>query len=657
MSVRSVASCALLLGLAGAAATPAGATLLVPLRDAALVDQAALVVVAEVEAVLPRTDERPATDYLVRVERALKGEAGASTVVVRVPGGRDAAGRELVLFGAPRFAAGERALLFLGPEREDGTRRILHFVQGAFHAARAGERTAAVRDYSEVQVASRSEAAAAPRVRDFERFADWIADRARGLRRFRDYLFRPEPAVLGTLTREFTYFEEDGLNYRWFQFDTGNPVPWRAHESGQPGLPGGGFAEFQRALAAWNDEPATPIRLTYAGTTTASAGFDRFDGQNVILWNDPNGDIEGTFSCSQGGTLAVGGPWSDSGVTGRFDGKTYIRIQGADIIFNDGIDCRFARSPDASEMVEEVAAHELGHSLGLGHSSENEDETNPVLLDALMYYRAHDDRRGARLASDDLAGIRGLYARAASGGGGSGSCPAGHLCLLKGRFRVSVTWRNQHSGATGVGGAIADTDLAGFFYFTDKNNVELIVKILDFGSEIKVFYSQLTDFEFEMTVLDTATGQSKVYRNTPGNCGDIDHAAFQIAAPPAGDLLGEAATVTAEAGSCRADADTLCLLDNRFALEVAWRNHYSGQTGIGTPRRLSNLTGAFWFTQPANLEILVKTLDFGDRILVIYGSLSDFEYSIRVTDTTTGAVEVYANPAGNFCGGLDADAF
>ncbi|MCB1009102.1 MAG: hypothetical protein KDB94_09420, partial [Acidobacteria bacterium] len=68
-------------------------------------------------------------------------------------------------------------------------------------------------------------------------------------------------------------------------------------------------------------------------------------------------------------------------------------------------------------------------------------------------------------------------------------------------------------------------------------------------------------------------------------------------------------------------------------------------------------TGAFWFTQSSNLEILVKTLDFGDKILVIYGSLSDFEYAIRVTDTTTGAVKVYENAAGNFCGGLDDNAF
>ena len=57
-----------------------------------------------------------------------------------------------------------------------------------------------------------------------------------------------------------------------------------------------------------------------------------------------------------------------------------------------------------------------------------------------------------------------------------------------------------------------------------------------------------------------------------------------------------------------------------------------------TPQRLTDFTGAFAFTDPRNLEILVKTLDFGDRVLVIYGALSNLEYTLRITDTTTGAV-------------------
>jgi hypothetical protein len=73
------------------------------------------------------------------------------------------------------------------------------------------------------------------------------------------------------------------------------------------------------------------------------------------------------------------------------------------------------------------------------------------------------------------------------------------------------------------------------------------------------------------------------------------------------------------------------------------------------PKRLTDLTGAFGFTDPANLELLVKTLDFGDRVLVIYGALSNLEYSLRVTDTISGRSKTYDNPAGRYCGGLDND--
>jgi hypothetical protein len=523
-------------------------------------------------------------------------------------------------------------------------------------------RAVAYRDQSTVEVLAGGDGDGARTVRDFDGFADWIEDRARGVVRPRDYVVTLESGPMRALVEQFTFFESGGLNLRWFNFDGGNAVSWLAHQDGQPGLAGGGFTEFQRALQAWNNESATPIRLTYGGTTDATAGFERFDSRNVILFDDPNQDIEGTFDCAEGGTLAIGGPWSDPDSTGTFNGQRFVRIQGADIVMNDGIECRISRSAAPGLLVEEVYGHELGHGLGMGHSSENENETNGILRDALMYFRAHDDRRGARLGSDDIAGIRVLYQKNQSGGGGSGSgaCPAGNLCLVGGRFRVAVTWQNQFNGASGAGGAIRDTDLAGFFYFDDPSNVELIVKILDFGTEIKVFYSQLTNLRFTMTVTDTRTGQVKTYQNTAGECGAIENDAFPAALVDPGtgattDAL--TATTAAATGTCVQDTDSLCLLDRRFRIEVSWRNHFNGVAGVGRQRRLSDLTGAFSFDNPANVEILIKTLQFPSSVLVIYGSLSNFEYSIRVTDTLTGQVKTYANAAGNYCGGLDPNAF
>src|SRR5439155_1420235 len=63
-----------------------------------------------------------------------------------------------------------------------------------------------------------------------------------------------------------------------------------------------------------------------------------------------------------------------------------------------------AWSNDPHANFAEVATHELGHVLGLGHST---DTT------ATMYATAHFDGRGAALKADDLAGLRSMYPAAA----------------------------------------------------------------------------------------------------------------------------------------------------------------------------------------------------------------------------------------------------
>ena len=106
-----------------------------------------------------------------------------------------------------------------------------------------------------------------------------------------------------------------------------------------------------------------------------------------------------------------------------------------------------------------------------------------------------------------------------------------------------------------------------------------------------------------------------------------------------------------------ADADTLCLVDRRFAVEVNWRNQFNNESGRAQPAPLSQQAGMFSYTDRSNIELVVKALDFGDRILFFWGALSDLEYTITLTDTETGASKTYNNPAGKFCGGLDNNAF
>jgi hypothetical protein len=124
---------------------------------------------------------------------------------------------------------------------------------------------------------------------------------------------------------------------------------------------------------------------------------------------------------------------------------------------------------------------------------------------------------------------------------------------------------------------------------------------------------------------------------------------------------GEAAQ--SAAGACVPGPHTLCLAGDRFAVEVDWRNqHAGGTTGRGgaVPSLASDRTGFFWFFNPANLEQVVKVLDgtaINGHFWFFFGSLSDVEYDIRVTDTVTGASVTYHNAPGNLCGGSDVEAF
>ena len=98
-------------------------------------------------------------------------------------------------------------------------------------------------------------------------------------------------------------------------------------------------------------------------------------------------------------------------------------------------------------------------------------------------------------------------------------------------------------------------------------------------------------------------------------------------------------------------------LTGRFRAEVDWRNQFNGTSGRGGAIRSSDVTGLVYFTDSTNIELVVKMLDFGGPVKLFYGALSDLEYTLRVTDTSTGETNTYFNPAGRYCGGIDDDAF
>ena len=109
---------------------------------------------------------------------------------------------------------------------------------------------------------------------------------------------------------------------------------------------------------------------------------------------------------------------------------------------------------------------------------------------------------------------------------------------------------------------------------------------------------------------------------------------------------------------CAGDAKTLCLNGGRFKVKVDWKSE-SGE-GFGTAVPVTADTGEFWFLSANNIELVLKVVDgttFNGHFWVFYGALSDLEYTITVTDTTTGAVKTYHNPLGTTASVADVNAF
>ena len=94
------------------------------------------------------------------------------------------------------------------------------------------------------------------------------------------------------------------------------------------------------------------------------------------------------------------------------------------------------------------------------------------------------------------------------------------LCLRDSRFEVAVDWWTG-GGASGAATVVAaGTNDSGMFRFFDRDNWEILVKVLD-GCETNghawVFAAATTDLGYAIRVTDTATGVSKEYRSEPGS--------------------------------------------------------------------------------------------------------------------------------------------
>jgi PKD repeat protein len=366
------------------------------------------------------------TETKLAIDRTLKGDVAGELTIREVGGEID--GRITKIFGTPVYTPGERVLAFLAPTPR-GDYQTIDLFAGKFGEAKAvNGRRLLVRDDAagDVVLLDASLRPIQPEnvQRDATAFESYVADRVAGRDTAASYgvanpvLERdlaPAAATNGTrvIKPEFTLLSE-GTVYRWSAFESGGSAKWYSYGT-QTGYAGGGVNEIQTAMSAWNSYTAAKINYSYAGTGTGTAGgLSVTNGVNEILFNDPKQEINGTFNPSTGGVVGQGGFNGVSGSvnwTGPFDAdsthtsqtyRAYVIVEG-NLTIQDGVT---PQSGVSSSTLAEIVAHEFGHTLGFGHSTDGS---------ALMYPSITG--LGPSLRADDQLAARWLYPN------GSGATP------------------------------------------------------------------------------------------------------------------------------------------------------------------------------------------------------------------------------------------
>jgi len=296
------------------------------------------------------------TETLLRVDEAAKGPLPEVVRMLHRGGVADGAGEWRC--GMPRFTAGETCLVYL-ERRADGAWCVLDGAHGVVRIAPA-----------EASESKRS----------------------------------PTP-VATALTVPGLLPGSTGDSFRFIAPGRGEPIGYLVDADALPT----GVTQAQalnvvsNAFAAW--QTASSAIFVFEGVQSfgkAASDFTNGDGKIRIQLHDLYDDVSGATTLGHGGARFSGTSLFPSGGLGGGVGayEFDISVNGYVVLEHTKAALRNLKT------LEEVLCHEIGHVLALAHTSEDPSEPNATLREAVMYFLAHEDGRGAAPTALDITNIR-----------------------------------------------------------------------------------------------------------------------------------------------------------------------------------------------------------------------------------------------------------